>query len=171
MGTRHLINVKIDNNLKVAQYGQWDGYPTGQGVSITRFLKTMDEPLFRERLKALHWWDEVDELHYTENLRKTFPEQVGDTFVTLEVDDWIKETYPELSRNTAANILSLIQNGSVTTVVDQRDFEDDTLFCEYVYLIDMDKRCVHINGCAGIPFAEFTEEKMQQVENEENGID
>jgi hypothetical protein len=38
MGTRHLIEVKIDGELKVAQYGQWDGYLTGQGVNIADFI-------------------------------------------------------------------------------------------------------------------------------------
>ena len=34
MGTRNLTKV-IDKNgvTKVAQYGQWDGYPSGQGVN------------------------------------------------------------------------------------------------------------------------------------------
>jgi len=32
MGTRHLICAKINNEYKLSQYGQWDGYPSGQGV-------------------------------------------------------------------------------------------------------------------------------------------
>jgi len=47
MGTRHLIVVKKDNEIKVAQYGQWDGYPSGQGVSILKFLRN------KKRIKKL----------------------------------------------------------------------------------------------------------------------
>lgn len=34
MGTRHLIKVKYKGEIKVSQYGQWDGYPDGQGLDI-----------------------------------------------------------------------------------------------------------------------------------------
>ena len=39
MGTRHTTAVKQNGEYKVAQYGQWDGYPEGAGVSILSFLK------------------------------------------------------------------------------------------------------------------------------------
>lgn len=32
MGTRNLTAVYIDGEYKVAQYGQWDGYPEGPGA-------------------------------------------------------------------------------------------------------------------------------------------
>jgi hypothetical protein len=38
MGTRHLIKVIYNKETKVAQYGQWDGYPDGQGLTILNFL-------------------------------------------------------------------------------------------------------------------------------------
>lgn len=41
MGTRHLICVSHNDQCKVAQYGQWDGYPAGQGVNILAFLREM----------------------------------------------------------------------------------------------------------------------------------
>ena len=39
MGTRHLTCVVKDGDYKVAQYGQWDGYPSGQGIDILTFLR------------------------------------------------------------------------------------------------------------------------------------
>lgn len=47
MGTRHLTIVKKNNELKVCQYGQWDGYPSGQGVMILEFCQD------REKLNKL----------------------------------------------------------------------------------------------------------------------
>src|SRR5574337_1233174 len=38
MGTRNLTAVMMNGEYKVAQYGQWDGYPEGQGKTILEFL-------------------------------------------------------------------------------------------------------------------------------------
>lgn len=48
MGTRHLICVFYQGRFVVAQYGQWDGYPEGQGVKILKFLRV---PINIQRLK------------------------------------------------------------------------------------------------------------------------
>lgn len=44
MGTRNLTMV-IDRKgeIKVAQYGQWDGYPSGQGATILEFAKDKEK--------------------------------------------------------------------------------------------------------------------------------
>ena len=39
MGTRNATIVIKDNKTKVAQYGQWDGYPSGQGLTALNFLR------------------------------------------------------------------------------------------------------------------------------------
>ena len=38
MGTRNLTAVYLDGQYKVAQYGQWDGYPEGQGIASAQRL-------------------------------------------------------------------------------------------------------------------------------------
>ena len=39
MGTRHLTAVHVDGEYKIAQYGQWDGYPEGQGMTALTFAR------------------------------------------------------------------------------------------------------------------------------------
>ena len=52
MGTRNLTAVYLDGQYKVAQYGQWDGYPEGQGITALTFLRDkMDLELFKEALR------------------------------------------------------------------------------------------------------------------------
>lgn len=40
MGTRNLTVVIKKAKPVVAQYGQWDGYPSGQGATVLNFLKS-----------------------------------------------------------------------------------------------------------------------------------
>ena len=52
MGTRNLTMVIHKEEPKIAQYGQWDGYPSGQGSTALKFLfKMMNEDKeFAEKL-------------------------------------------------------------------------------------------------------------------------
>jgi hypothetical protein len=43
MGTRNLTVAIYNNQVKIAQYGQWDGYPSGQGNTILEFLKKLPD--------------------------------------------------------------------------------------------------------------------------------
>jgi len=50
MGTRNVTMVISGGETKVAQYGQWDGYPSGQGVTILNFLKRFSLKKFKKQL-------------------------------------------------------------------------------------------------------------------------
>lgn len=57
MGTRHLTAVFVDGEYKVAQYGQWDGYPEGQGLTCLEFARSVlanktDRAAFAEKVRA-----------------------------------------------------------------------------------------------------------------------
>lgn len=51
MGTRNITRVISNNQLKVCQYCQWDGYPTGAGRSIIDFIRNTDDDHMVERLE------------------------------------------------------------------------------------------------------------------------
>ena len=42
MGTRNLTIVIQDNEVKMAKYGQWDGYLSGLGWDLILFLKNKE---------------------------------------------------------------------------------------------------------------------------------
>lgn len=135
MGTRNLICVYLDGEYKVAQYGQWDGYPEGQGIACLEFLRDkVNWLLFAERLRRLSWIDD----RKLKLIRKPYQHPSGG--MTMEMSDLFEQTYPEFSRNTAAEILELIQDDKLmmNKLVDNLDFaaEDD---CEWCYVIDIDK--------------------------------
>lgn len=96
MGTRHLTCVIKDGDYKVAQYGQWDGYPEGQGLNILNFLKEMDRNVFEKKLDMISWATE-------EELEKMWLEaglEPNSTLVSFSVADKFKELCPENSRDT-----------------------------------------------------------------------
>jgi hypothetical protein len=158
MGTRNLTIVKSRDKVKVAQYGQWDGYPTGQGQTIASFLKKLDDTdlkVFKVRVDSLK--------PYTDKEVKAIYDSFGATgqFIRIDLADKIDKEHPELSRNTGAEILELIYNGTVKRVRLDEEFEKDTLFCEYCYKIDIDKKTVTMNG-ETYTFDEWISDKFMQ---------
>jgi hypothetical protein len=125
MGTRGLTKVIKNDKIVVAQYGQWDHYPSGQGLTALRFLR--DEANVDKLDKGLYWLYEVDDASVEETLNRT-----GDNFATA---------YPSLIRDTGAEILELIANAKgALPVLLNSDFENDELFCEGVFTVDLDKK-------------------------------
>jgi hypothetical protein len=121
MGTRHLICVVVDGKMKVAQYGQWDGYPTGQGVDIVNFI---NNDMDLERFK-----NAVRECRFVSNK-------------ILSQRD--VEQHPELSRDTSAKILKMIQDGGVRELWNEKSFAGESLFCEWAYVLDLDKEVLEV---------------------------
>ncbi|AEO54286.1 hypothetical protein MYCTH_2313755 [Thermothelomyces thermophilus ATCC 42464] len=165
MGTRHLICVFWKGKWVLAQYGQFDGYPEGQGVKIFNFLSYarnidnlkagLDHYIYeptKEELDAI--WAECDA--WDENrLAQGLPYQ-HNMF-------GINQLYPSLARETSAGILGIIARASQTGSEDGTDgsagmrakkvpvsldleFANETLFCEWAYVIDLDKEILEIYG-------------------------
>jgi len=125
MGTRNLTIVINDGKTKVAQYGQWDGYPEGQGKTILQFLKDCDLKVFKERLKKVSFLSS---------------KKVGKLWNEFKTRELFKTKYPELSRDTGAKVLQLIYEGKAFKLLDNSKFICDSLWCEWVYVIDLDKK-------------------------------
>jgi hypothetical protein len=127
MGTRHLIAVYKDGKHRIAQYGQFDGYPSGQGKDILAFLHDNSKVhMLRDyRLKNCRFLSqsEIDKI----NLEKNPLEQ-----------------RPQLSRNLGADILALAASVDSLALVDSIDFAADSLFCEWAYVIDFDTNSFEI---------------------------
>lgn len=132
MGTRNLTKV-IDRNgeIKVAQYGQWDGYPSGQGINA--LLHAYNHKQIEKGLDKVRW---ATESELTEIYSK-FSEMNR-----LGTDDEknFGLYYPNLTRDTCADILGVVAwSVGEVILVDESEFEKDELFCEGVYTIDFQK--------------------------------
>ena len=130
MGTRNLTIVVVNGKYKVAQYGQWDGYPSGNGVICLEFARKLTNPDLRQKFEdALNRCSYITEQDITD-----INEQISNG--TLK--DWTL-VYPELSRNTGAGILDLILNTDRDLKLQNKiEFAANSLFCEYAWLINLD---------------------------------
>ena len=136
MGTRGLTKV-IDSNgvTKVAQYGQWDHYPEGQGLNVLSIL-TADRYAVEELELAL------DKCYFTtdeerEAIYADYNSKYPDTTHMRKFGSML----PSFSRDTCSDILKVVRwSAGPVPLLDESDFEEDTLFCEGVYIVDYQSR-------------------------------
>jgi hypothetical protein len=130
MGTRHLIQViNNEGELKLSQYGQWDGYPSGKGVT-TLFYLTYHRNEIENGLQRVRWaTDEELEAIYAQ-----YPES---NYLGREDAKNLALLYPNLVRDTSADVLlTIAYSVGEVLLVDSSDFAEDTLMCEGIYTIN-----------------------------------
>lgn len=130
MGTRNLTMVISNSQTKVAQYGQFDGYPDGQGVTALIFLQ--------KQLNILQFKEKVDQCRFITKEEIDNADKMSDTM--------FRATYPAINRSHGAEILSLIDNGAATILQDSSSFAAESLGCEWAYVIDLDKMSFEVYG-------------------------
>ena len=101
----------------------------------------MDERLFRAELEKLRW---VDPAKRRELFLRFGMEKDGE--MSFDNYDRLKRVFPEFHRDTGEDILRLIQSGDVLsgTLENSLDFAGDSLFCEWAYVVDFDKRVLEV---------------------------
>ena len=131
MGTRNLTAVYVDGEYKIAQYGQWDGYPEGQGKTCLNFAKKVladknSREAFADKVRACSWItnEEID--------------RINDEIRSAGIKNWAM-VWPELSRDTCADILVLVEKSENGLKLQNNiTFAADSLFCEWAWVIDLD---------------------------------
>jgi hypothetical protein len=129
MGTRNLILVKYNQEYKVAQYSQWDGYPSGEGFNVVKFLTqpNLNINLFKEKINNITHWGK-------EGL------QLFESYI-LAGFNGVNE-HPELSRDLGSEILDYIYKDLVNKVNFDINFAANSLFCEWAWCINLDTNCL-----------------------------
>ena len=130
MGTRNLICVVQGGEYRVAQYSQWDGYPSGQGQGIVEFL------LRPGTVKALK--------QAALRVRHLTREEVKARWDTAGLDEsqflskYARAGVMHLDRDCGAKILDYLIKATEPEVYMSLEFAGDSLFCEYAYVVDLD---------------------------------
>lgn len=165
MGTRNLTIVKSKGKTKVAQYGQWDGYPTGQGQTIADFLKVVDLDKFKEQIDSLGEYTEAD----VKKAYKDAGHNGKSEWISSDISNKKNLAHPALNRDYGAGILELIHNGTVTKVQLAENFKEDSLYCEYYYTINLDDETVSMNGGKPYTFVQWKRKGlMEKLENQDD---
>jgi hypothetical protein len=131
MGTRGLICVQKGGEYKVAQCGQYDTDPEYRGFNILKFLRNVKLEVFESDISECNF--------YTK-------EQLQDILSKYEPGTMLfgAPWHRELCGVTFEEILSLIMFGNVRNLENNIKFAQQSLHCEWGYVIDFDKRTFEI---------------------------
>jgi len=135
MGTRHVIVVKKSEEIKVAQYGQWDGYPSCQGVAVLEFL------INKDRIKKLISNLQKCRFLDIEGKDKKFVER----FNNNPTPDDMKWFNKYIIRDLGAKILSAIETSTDKKIIlkDEYDYMEES-GCQWAYIIDFDNYTLEV---------------------------
>ena len=116
MGTRHLTVVIKDNEIKLSQYGQWDGYFTYSGTKFLEFVKEnlQSKSKKKQKYRIETFGEKIDTLKKVDE--KTYQE-----FIAIKdkygFDNTLNKSqfavpfdimFPQFSRDTGIRILDII---------------------------------------------------------------
>jgi hypothetical protein len=169
MGTRNLTMVIQKEKPVISQYGQWDGYPSGNGLTILEFLRTCNLDEFKEKIKNVRFSTKKDEKKV-----EKFLKSIGckDGWMNMDQSDLYKKAYPYSSRDIGAGILQMVNESEDTEIVlqDTTKFAADSLFCEWAYLINLDNNNLEVyEGFNNSPLEEGQRFKDMELEDNLGG--
>jgi hypothetical protein len=151
MGTRGTLHVICNKQTKIAKYCQWDNYPSGRGVEALSVLKKLLKPTktktFEDRLKEVKQKVKGVIALTDKDVQKRWKECGADDsgWVTMEVSDKFKKNNAHLSRDMGGgNVLELVVKGKINETQLDLEFVADSLFCEWAYVIDLDKKVFEV---------------------------
>jgi hypothetical protein len=149
MGTRNLTCIVKNGEYKIAKYGQWDGYLNGVGRDL---LEVMQSIIKEDKVeKLVQKIDSVREVTEDE-LRACIlscggkdDSQYG-LLLTMDTSETYKNNFPSLHRDTSgSDLIKLILEANETLLVNKDlEFAADSLFCEWCYVIDLDKKTFEV---------------------------
>lgn len=141
MGTRGLNVVVSGGQVKVANYNQWDSYPSGQGIDALTFLREEMKSDFKQKVDNCSWISEEE----MKDLWKSVGHVSDDGWVSVEISKKFSEKYPWLHRDCGAQIYGFVQNSeNGFKTRNSLDFAADSLFCEWAYVVDLDKKTFEV---------------------------
>lgn len=158
MGTRHLTVVIKDDEIKLSQYGQWDGYFTYSGTKFLEFVKEnlQSKSKKRQKYRIEKFGEKID------TLQKVDEETIQEVRAIREkysFDNTLNKSqfaipfnimFPQFSRDTGVEILNIIMkihaymfnpNYKFPVVL---EFDEGISCTEFVHVINLDTEEIYM---------------------------
>ena len=132
MGARNLSLCKLNGEYRIANYGQWDGYPSGQGATILAFCA---KPQNLKRLKQI--LDAGVVRFMSSDDVETFKREL-DCKNKAYINHYSLFNKRDVGGNIFRNIIERSNEYAEVLLVDSIVFLQDKLFCEWAYCINYD---------------------------------
>jgi hypothetical protein len=135
--------VRYKKQYKVAQYGQWDGYPSGQGANVLNFLHSVNLDQFKKKLERVRL------LNHEDPKDKEFVDRLNESLDAKSMDILAKRLFDkfftrDLGSKVLWSIMSASEDDGEILLNGDLEFVKDSLFCEWAYLIDLDKGVLEV---------------------------
>lgn len=133
MGTRGAFGVIINEQEKIS-YNQMDSYPGGHGIDNLHWLREVVDNGELPKITAL-----AEKLRVVDNEKKKPTQKDIERlapYTSLGVSSQSTDDWYCLTRGTHGDIGAILDCGYI---LDGSDFPLDSLFCEWAYIIDLDK--------------------------------
>lgn len=137
MGTRGAVGVRSEGQLYIT-YNHWDSYPSGLGTEMVAFCRR----LTKETIATLK--ERFKHVKIVEQTGKATPEEQKKYIEAGFYDNGVssqssEEWYCLLRKLQGVGYLEAVLEGKCQHWIDDKEFLKDSLFCEYAYIIDLDK--------------------------------
>ena len=147
MGTRNLTMVQHGGEIKVAQYGQWDGYQSGQGATILRFCSDAEN---LERLKA-----KMASVRFLTDKKEIEAINAKIQANDKELIDYYHRIW---GRDVCGDILqAIIDEEGEVLLQNDFNFGYNSLFCEWAYCVNLDTNKLEV-------YCGFNDTKLDKTE-------
>jgi len=138
MGTRGLCGFVADGILKVT-YNHSDSYPEGLGQNVLEWLRENK----RSKKRILEIMDQVKSLKVVDDGNLPTQEEIQKLlpYSNMSVGNQQSNDWYCLLRETQGNLAKILECGYI---LDSKDFAKDSLFCEWGYVVDLDRMVLEV---------------------------
>lgn len=139
MGTRGITRVIKNAESKISQYGQWDHYPSGQGITILKILRNIDLEKFSKQLDKCRFTNQKDSDDFD-----LYCESIGakNGWANSSQSDLINAKYPLLSRDLGGVIINEVYESELDSIVLAEC--KDANWVEGIYTINLDDNTFNV---------------------------